>query len=181
MTQKEPSEKAQLDFVGQREGEKLLFVFRHHIIAMRKGFYMLAIPLIITAIPPLIWSYNLELFLLPLGGFILGLVLFAYHFIMWYFTIYIVTDQRIRQVTQRGFFGKDVIELRLSKVQNISYNIPGFTGEIFQFGTIVIQTIVGDLVINKVEHPDKIYNQLQDAVNSAIEKREQGENEEIAA
>jgi uncharacterized membrane protein YdbT with pleckstrin-like domain len=181
MAKKESNSNPQLDFVGQREGEKLLFVFRHHMIAMRKGFYMLVIPLIITAIPPLIWQYNLELFLLPIAGFALGLILFSYHFIMWYFTIYIVTDQRIRQVTQRGFFGKDVIELRLSKVQNISYNIPGFTGEVFGFGTIVIQTIVGDLVINKVEHPNKIYDQLQDAVNNAIEKREQGEHEEIIA
>lgn len=161
--------KPKLDFIGQREGEKLLFVFRRHIIAMRKGFYLLAIPLIITAIPPLIWSSNLELFLLPLFGFLLGLILFFYHFILWYFTIYIVTDQRIRQVTQRRFFGKDVIELKLSKVQNISYNIPGFSGEIFGFGTIVIQTFVGDLVINKVEHPDEIYNKLQDAVSNVTE------------
>lgn len=179
MTKSEPKNKPQLDFIGQREGEKLLFVFRRHIIAMRKGFYMLVIPLVITAIPPLIWQYNLELFLLPVAGFGLGLILFSYHLILWYFTIYIVTDQRIRQVTQRGFFGKDVIELRLSKVQNISYNIPGFSGEIFKFGTIVIQTIVGDLVIHKVEHPDEIYNKLQDAVNNAIEN--QGEDEEIIA
>ena len=179
MVKTEPKDKPQLDFIGQREGEKLLFVFRRHIISMRKGFYLLAIPLIITAIPPLIWSYNLELFLLPVGGFILGLILFSYHFILWYFTIYIVTDQRIRQVTQRGFFGKDVIELRLSKVQNISYNIPGFSGELFQFGTIVIQTFVGDLVIHNVEHPDEIYNKLQDAVNSAVEI--QGEHEEVIA
>ena len=179
MVKTEPKDKPQLDFIGQREGEKLLFVFRRHIISMRKGFYLLAIPLIITAIPPLIWSYNLELFLLPVGGFILGLIFFSYHFILWYFTIYIVTDQRIRQVTQRGFFGKDVIELRLSKVQNISYNIPGFSGELFQFGTIVIQTFVGDLVIHNVEHPDEIYNKLQDAVNSAVEI--QGEHEEVIA
>ena len=179
MTKNNSKDKPQLDFIGQREGEKLLFVFRRHIISMRKGFYLLVIPLIITAIPPLIWSYNLELFLLPVGGFILGLILFSYHFILWYFTIYIVTDQRIRQVTQRGFFGKDVIELRLSKVQNISYNIPGFSGELFQFGTIVIQTFVGDLVIHNVEHPDEIYNKLQDAVNSAVEI--QGEHEEVIA
>jgi len=171
MVKKEAIKKPKLDFVGQRDGEKLLFVFRRHIIAMRKGFYLLAIPLIVTSIPPLIWSNNLELFLLPVGGFAIGLVLFFYHFILWYFTIYIVTDQRIRQVTQRSFFGKDVIELRLSKVQNISYNIPGFSGEIFKFGTIVIQTFVGDLVIHKVEHPDKIYNQLQDAVNNVIESQ----------
>ncbi len=176
MSKKEAANKPQLDFDGQRPDEKLLFVFRRHIIAMRKGFYMLVIPLVITSVPPLIWQSNLELFLLPLAGFALGLILFAYQFILWYFTIYIVTDQRIRQVTQRGFFGKDVIELRLSKVQNISYNIPGFSGEIFKFGTIVIQTFVGDLVIHKVEHPDEIYNKLQDAVNNVIEH--QGTHEE---
>ena len=83
---------------------------------------------------------------------------------MWFYTYYIVSDQRIRQITQHGFFGKDVVELRLSKIQNISYNIPGFFGEVFKFGTIVIQTFVGDLVIRNVENPDEIYNKLQDAV-----------------
>lgn len=164
-------------FDGQRDGEELLFVFRRHIIAMRKGFYCLLIPLLITCIPPLIWQSNLELFLLPIGGLALGLILFSYHFLMWYYTYYIVTDQRIRQVTQRGFFGKDVVDLRLSKVQNISYNIPGLSGELFQFGTIVIQTFVGDLVIQKVEHPDRIYNQLQDAVSAVLDRQEMHEKD----
>lgn len=168
---------AQLDFDGQRPGEEVLYIFRRHIIAMRKGFYLLLGPLVITAIPPLIWQDNLELFLLPVAGLALGMVLFFYHWMMWYFTVYIVTNQRIRQVTQKGFFGKDVVELRLSKIQNISYNIPGFSGELFRFGTIVIQTFVGDLVIRNVEHPEKTYNKLQDAVSNAVET--QGEHEEI--
>ena len=96
-------------------------------------------------------------------GLTLGLLLFLYHFLMWYYTLYIVTDQRIRQVTQRGFFGKDV-EIGLSKVQSISYNIPWVQWGNFKFGTIVMQTYVGDLIINKVEHPEQIYNKLQDAV-----------------
>ncbi len=170
----------QPQFEGQREGEQLLFVFRRHIIAMRKGFYLLLIPFALSSIPPLIWQTHLELFLLPIGGLLLGLALFAYHFMMWYFTVYIVSDQRIRQVTQRGFFGKDVVELRLSKIQNISYTIPGFTGEVFKFGTIVIQTFVGDLVIRMVEHPDTIYNKLQDAVEHALAKEGREPREEVA-
>ncbi len=168
-----------IEFEGQRPNEKVLFVFRRHIIAMRKGFYLLLIPFALTAIPPLIWQDNLELFLLPLGGFTLGLILFLYHYIMWYFTIYLVTTERIRQVTQKGFFGKDVVELRLSKIQNISYNIPGFSGEVFGFGTIVIQTFVGDLVIRHVEHPEKTYNKLQNAVADAIELQGDDEEESI--
>lgn len=170
-----------LDFDGQRDGEELLFVFRRHIIAMRKGFYLFLIPFAVSAIPPLVWQSNLVLFLLPVAGFVIGLILFLYHYLMWYFTIYIVTDQRIRQITQRGFFGKDVVELRLSKIQNISYNVPGFSGEMFDFGTIVIQTFVGDLVIHKVGHPDKIYNDLQDAVSTALVDQKQGDYEEVIA
>jgi len=169
MKKDKPKGNKQLDFIGQRDGERLLFVFRRHIIAMRKGYYSLLIPLVLTSLPLLIWNYNLDLLVLPVVGLVVGLILFFYHFIMWYFTIYIVTDQRIRQVTQRGFFGKDVIELRLSKIQNISYNIPGFSGEMFKFGTIVIQTFVGDLVIHNVEHPEVIYNKLQDAINNVVE------------
>lgn len=167
---------AKLDFEGQRPGEEVLFVFRRHIIAMRKGFYLLLIPFALSALPVLIWQTNIELLISPLIGFTVGLLLFFYHWMMWYFTVYIVTNQRLRQVTQRGFFGKDVVELRLSKIQNISYNIPGFTGEVFGFGTMVIQTFVGDLVIRYVEHPDKTYNKLQDAVSTAVET--QGDHEE---
>lgn len=163
---------SKLDFEGQRDGEELLFIFRRHPIAMRKGYYLFLIPFVLSSIPALIWQNNLELFLLPIGGLVFGAMLFSYHFIMWYYTVYIVTDQRLRQITQKGFFGKDVVELRLSKIQNISYNIPGFSGEMFGFGTIVIQTFVGDLVIHKVDHPDKIYNKLQDAVSAAMTEQE---------
>lgn len=170
-----------MEFNGQREDEEVLFVFRRHIIAMRKGFYMLLIPFALSAIPPLIWQDKLELFLLPIGGLLLGGLLFGYYFLMWRFTYYIVTSQRIRQVTQKGFFGTDVVELSLLKIQNISYNIPGLFGEVFHFGTLVIQTYVGDLVIRNVEHPEKTYNILQDAVMIAEEKGGKEEYEEVIA
>lgn len=169
----ESQEISAVEFEGQRDGEEVLLVFRRHILAMRKGFYLLLIPFAVSAVPPLIWQTQLELFLLPIGGLLIGLLLFSYHFLMWYFTVFILTDQRLRQVTQYGFFGSDVVELKLSKIHNISYNIPGMSGEIFGFGTITIQTYVGDLTIRHADRPEKIYNALQDAVDNA----EQGANE----
>lgn len=154
-------------FDGQREGEDLLFIFRRHIIAMRKGFWLLLIPFALSSLPVFIWPTNLDVYIAPLIGLGIGMLFFLYHLMMWYYTVYIVTDQRLRQVTQKGFFGKDVVEIGLPKIQSISYNIPGFGGEIFGYGTIIIQTYVGDLIINKVEHPEKTYNKLQDAVAAA--------------
>ena len=155
------------EFDGQRADEKVLFVFRRHIIAMRKGFYGLVIPFTIGSIPFLILSDRLELLWLAVGGLALGVLLFFYHWIGWYYSVFIVTNQRIQQTSQSGLFGKTVIDIGLSKIQNISYNVPGFTGEVLGFGTIVIQTYVGDMIIDKAEHPDKIYNKLQDALHDA--------------
>jgi hypothetical protein len=46
---------------------------------------------------------------------------------------------------------------------------------------MVIQTFVGDLVIRYVEHPEKTYNKLQNAVSDVVEATEtQGEHEEIS-
>lgn len=156
-----------LAFSGQHADEKLLFVFRRHIIAMRKGFYGLLIPFAVLSIPFLIWQNNVELLWLPLIGFIIGCFIFFYHWIGWYFSIYIVTNERIRQSSQHGLFGKTVIDLNLDRVQNISYNIPGFTGEFLGYGTIVLQTIVGDMIIHKVSHCERTYNQLADAIREA--------------
>ncbi len=162
-------------FDGQRDDEEILFVFRRHIIALRKGFYGLLIPFALASIPSLIWPGYLELLGIALAGFVIGLLIFFYFWIGWYFSIFIVTNQRMRQVTQKSLFGTSVIDLSISKIQNVSYNIPGFSGEVFGFGTIVIQTYVGDLILDRIHHPSKIYNRLQDAVKAATEDKQHHE------
>ena len=155
------------EFDGQREDETLVLVFRRHPVALRKGFYMILVPLVIGSIPVFIWQDVLWVLLIPCVTFALGLLLFFFQWVRWYFTVFILTDQRIRQVTQKSFFGSDVIDLDITNIQNASYNIPGFSGELLGFGTIVIQTIVGDLVLDKIAHPNKVYNTLQNTIRKA--------------
>ena len=164
-------------FKGQREGEEFLFMFRKHIIAMRKGFYLFLGVFAISCLPTffMLTSENLMNALwVACGGFLVGLMLFLYHFMLWYYSIYIVSNQRIRQITQKGFFGRRMMDLPLSKIQSVNFEIPGFFGDIFHFGTINIFTIVGDLEIKNVEHPEDVYNRLQDAI-SKVEVEEEDE------
>lgn len=166
-----------MQFDGQHEDEEVLFVFRRHPVAMRKGFYMLLIPFLIASLPTLIWPGELKWLYIAGGGFLLGLVLFFYHWMGWYFTVFIVTNQRLRQVTQQGFFSKSVIDLGLSKIQNISYNVSGASAALLGFGTIVVQTYVGDLVLDRIHHPADVYNKLHDVVKKLGNTQES--NEEI--
>lgn len=166
-------------FDGQREGEEVVLVFRRHIIALRKGFYSILIPFLIASLPTLVFPGEWLYLWIALGGLVFGFILFFYHWIGWYFTVFVLTDQRLRQSTQKGIFGKSVIDLPVSKIQNISYTIPGLSGEIFKFGTIVIQTYVGDLILDLVEHPNQVYNKLQDVAAAAATQPNVGDHEEI--
>lgn len=166
-------------FDGQRENEEVILVFRRHIIALRKGFYSILIPFLIASLPTLIFPGDFLYLYIAFGGLAFGLLLFFYHWIGWYFTVFILTNQRLRQSTQKGIFGKSVIDLPVSKIQNISYTIPGLSGELFGFGTVVIQTYVGDLILDLIHHPNVVYNKLQDVASSASNQANTGNYEEI--
>ena len=109
------------------------------------------------------------MFWIFLGLFMVGIIGAIHSYILWYFSVYIVTNERIRQVAQKGLFRKTVVDLDLDKIQSISMNVPGVFAGIFGYGTIVVQTGVGDLVISKVAHPKKVHNKLQNA-----ERKSQG-------
>jgi hypothetical protein len=127
--------------------------------------------------PLFIWPSDERILLAPLVGLTIGLLLLAYYYILWYFTIFIVTTDRIRQISQKSFFQKDVVDLDISKVHGISYSVPGFSASLFHFGTIVVQTMVGDLVVSHVAQSERVYNRLQNAVDQASRKRETSDKE----
>ena len=151
-----------LQFDGQREGEEVKFVFRRHFLTAKKGFFFMVIMITAGIIPMLIWKNNNSMFWFFIGMSIIGFIGFLYAYMLWYFSLYIVTDQRIRQISQKGFFKKTVVDLGLDKIQSISYGVPGIIAGIFGYGTILIQTGVGDLVISQVARPSRIYDKLQD-------------------
>jgi hypothetical protein len=167
-----------VQFEGQHEGEEVLFIFRRHPMAMRKGFYMLLIPFVIASLPILFWPDNINLLWVALGGLAIGLLLFFYHWIGWYFSVFIVTNMRLRQVTQKGFFSRSIIDVGVSKIQNISYNVPGFSAAMLGYGTLVVQTYVGDLVLDRIHHPGKVYNKLQQVIHNTSSGGEPGDNYE---
>ena len=152
---------ANLVFDGQREGEEVKFVFRRHILTAKKGLFFMLAMLIVGVVPMLIWKDNINMFWFFVGMVILGAFGFLYAYMLWYFSLYIVTDQRIRQISQKGLFKKTVVDLGLDRIQSISYGVPGIFAGIFGYGTILIQTGVGDLVISQVSKPSQIYDKLQ--------------------
>ena len=152
-------------FDGQREGEEVQFVFRRHFLTAKSGVIFLILMIMIGVGLTLLWPNNMMIFEVFLVLILVGVLGFLYSYMLWYFSIYIVTNQRIRQISQRGLFKKSVVDLGLDKIQSISYGVNGIRAGLMGYGTIVIQTAVGDLVISMVKNSEKIYNDLQNLIN----------------
>lgn len=155
-----------MEFEGQREGEEVELVFRRHILTAWRGPFGLVLMGAIGFVPMLIWRENQELFFLWLGFLAIGLVYALNVYMKWYFSYFLVTNQRLRQVKQEGFFRKEVVDLGLDKILTIKYKT-GVLGGILGYGTLTLQTQVGETVITMVRKPQKIYNILQDLANKA--------------
>jgi hypothetical protein len=155
-------------FADQFDDEEVLFVFRKHPIVMRKGLIISALALLAGPLYTLILTYihsadppSMNFFYLSLlGSLVLAAILFFPFWMSWYFSVFIVTDQRFIQITQKGFFHRSVVDMGLPQIQMVNYEVAGLEETLLGFGTIMMQTFVGDLLIHYIHHPAKIQKKL---------------------
>ena len=158
-SEKEGSKKDHKYFNEQFDDEEVLYVFRKHPIVMRRGLIYGSLALLIGVIPALFKPEYSWFFGGLAAGFLLcGLVMFPY-WVRWYFSVYIMTDQRFIQQS-RSLLQTNVVDIGLDQIQMINYQIVGLEETLLGFGTIIIQTYAGDLVIHNVHHPARVQKKL---------------------
>lgn len=83
---------------------------------------------------------------------------------LWQRNTFYVTNDRVIDVDQRGFFNRIVSEAPYEKVHDISYRIEGVLQTAFGYGTVVVQTASGNvhLDIPRIRHPERIQAMLTD-------------------
>lgn len=147
-------------FSDQFDDEEMLFLFRKHPVVMRKAIVVASVALLLGTIPALV-KPTFEVFFGGLGiGFLLAFLIMFYSWIGWNFSVFIITNVRLIQVTQKGLWTRSVVDIGLDKIQTVSYEVRGLQETLLGFGTIVIQTYVGELVIHDVHHPKKIQKRM---------------------
>jgi len=149
-------------FDDQFDDEEVLFVFHKHPVVMRKGLVFGLLGPLIGIIPAAINpNLGFNYFFGGLGlGCLLGLLIFAPSWIGWHFSVFIVTDKRFIQISHKGLFHRSVVDMALSQIQMVNYEVSGLQETLLGFGTIMMQTLVGDLIIHNVHHPAKIQKKL---------------------
>lgn len=149
-------------FEDQLDDEEVLYVFHKHPIVMRRGIILFSIGPLVGVLPAAIWpDLGFGWFFGGMAaGFLLGLLLYFPSWISWYYSVFIVTDQRFIQITQKNLFHRSVVDVGLPQIQMVNYEVAGLQETLLGFGTIMMQTYMGELLIHDVHHPAHIQKKL---------------------
>ncbi len=102
----------------------------------------------------------------------IGLVLWSHFFAAWsddWLDVWIITDRRIIDVEQKGFFVRQVSNFPLDRIQDVTGKTNGIFAMWLSFGDVRIQTasVSRDLNMRQVPFPEEV----KDLIISLLEKR----------
>lgn len=168
-------------FPAQEHNEKVFLVIRRHWFTYTLFWFLtfwMLVPfftgLIYWVIRPDQISYSLGSILIILAAVyllsILGLLL--YGFIDYYLDIYIITNKRIVDIKQNGFFKREISELNLRQVQDVKASVNGFFATLFHYGEVDIQTAGERENFNfkAIPHPYRISKVIIDLHEQTIKR-----------
>lgn len=167
-----------LNFYGKDPGEEVVLVVRTHWIAYISNFVFFLLFLILPiVIISLSGNFDfLESLPLQTGVLIVGMLLsmniFINTLLKWFYTVNIVTDQRIVVVRMENAFYHSYAEAQLEKIEDVTHTTMGFWGNILDVGDVKIDTAGHEVDFNLKTLPRP--RQLQDVINDLLEMKQKG-------
>jgi len=156
-------------FEGEENGEKVVLLLRRHpfFIISRLAFFLLLIlvPIIIGAVfSSFLYSQNLLnifFFVSSIWYLFIWSAIF-YSLTMYTLDVWIVTDRRIIDSIQNGFFNRTVSELHITRIQDISVQTKGVIQTLLKFGDLHIQTAGTEekFYFSQIPFPEKVKDEI---------------------
>lgn len=168
----------------QHFNENIIFVARRHWIVFISGLSIFIILVFLgfvglTIVKNLIaqnvisenWSNLIWLTIVLYFHFVL-ISIFKF-LVDYYLDLWIITNERIIDVEQIGFFNRSVSEFKISKVQNVTVEISGIIPTLLNYGNVKVETAgesSKNFVFYQIPNPNKakeiilqqIYNKNSD-------------------
>lgn len=180
-----PEEIKKVTFPGQDPDEQILLIKRRHPIILF-GFFcsaivLLLIPLVLYFSLPAVLDPQTAIIIQKLFLFITGLYLLYICVIAFFIAIdycldaWIITNQRIIAIEQKGLFRRTITELRYSRIQDITSDVSGLVATFFQFGNIMIQTAAEQerMILRQITHPIETRRIIAETYRKATENTEE--------
>lgn len=170
-----------ISFEIQDHDEKIILVLRQHPITQIKSIAFLFFAFFF--VPWLVQVSGLLSFLpshFNVAFYIFLFVLFlgmAFRcFLLWFFNVYIITDERIIDVDFLSMIYKNISTAKLENIEDVTKKTSGISASLFDYGTILIQTAAtkNEFEFEHVPHPAKVVKLLNELVIEEERERIEG-------
>ncbi|RJO60757.1 hypothetical protein C4544_04430 [candidate division WS5 bacterium] len=163
---------------GQKKKEKHIKTFRRNLLVLYRKFLKF---LIFLTLSIFVMTYISQLEILsPVANYInigalLGMVFSLsygfYVWMTWHYDVYILTSERVIEAHQKGLFNREVKEIDLEKVQDVTYSVSGFLATLAEIGSVKIKSASGmEIEMKDVSKPSIV----REVIMRLIEKKEKG-------
>lgn len=165
-------------FAGQRENEEVLEIIHRHWFDILSRFLFIlffsfllfiGFVLLFFLFPDFLDTTQKQFFIFIENTFFIFIWLFGFlTWIDYYFDTWIITNQRIVNIEQKGLFDRHISELNFRNIQDVTTSVDGILPTVLNFGDVSIQTAaeeerflfrmvpdpyrVKDIIMKKTEH-----------------------------
>lgn len=170
-------------FETQVPGESIILLLRRHWITnfvwVGTGVLLIIIPVILFPaiaiagiIPP-----NFPGSFFGLTILVWYLLTFSYilvNFLLWYFTVSIVTNDRIVDIDFINILYKKFAETRIVRIEDVTNRTGGFIQALLDYGDVIVQTAAKEAMFQfgSVPHPEKVVRIINELMAKTGEKEE---------
>lgn len=172
-------------FPGVRPDEEIILLLRRHWRLIIGYILRLAISGIVPIIIYLLLFYTLNLeieeggliyIILILGASIYYLFIWALFFHEWidyYLDVWIVTNRRILNIEQEGFFNRTISEQNIERVQDVTSEVKGRLETFLDFGDVYVQTAGEEkrFVFEQIPHPYQVAEKIIEIHNKVAREK----------
>lgn len=154
-------------------GEKIIKVLRRDVFVLFKKTLFIILLIILpffffylmlrTQGSLFVGEVSYPLIVLGTSAYYLFIWLFSFFsFIDYYLDVWMITNERIIDVEQRGFFSRTISEQRLFRVQDVTSEVHGFFATALKYGNVHVQTAGAKqrFLFREIPGPEEVRNTI---------------------
>ncbi len=171
-----------------KKDEKIIKTFRRHwfplFVAVLSSLFLFILPILgvvfLGRLLPINEIANITL-TSPVVIFLLStwsLLLWLFFFSAWtdhYLDGWIITNKRVMDINQRGFFSRETSSFRLERIQDVTVDVHGIIATLLKFGDVHAQTAGDgssrDFILKTAAKPYDVRQNVLEQHDKIIEKR----------
>lgn len=166
---------------GADHDESITYVFRKSLLTLIPvtlvcTAMILATPYMINALSNIniknhIIFDDYLLGLITLFWYLLTFGIFFETFALWFFNVYIITNKKVVDIDFDGLLYKNISETQLRNIEDVTSQVKGFFGMIFNIGNVYVQTAAEkrEFEFTELDRPEEIRDIISDLAE--IKKR----------